>query len=622
MRTTDWTRLDRWAERLTLIAIASFLLAYFSFTNSLKDAVQPLLLNLAVILAVIVSGLRFSVGQPLRLPAGWCWLAAAALAFWSLRSVKIWAERPAFSQLEAYQQLEVFFLFLLMPQLVPDRRRLGQLAGAVLIVSTLLACLAIGARVLGGGNHSQLGFAYPTGNPNLTTLILEPGLLLSLGGVCYLRVRQSDLPAVLAGCSLLIHLLARGISSSMGGMIAVAAGVVLMACLLLRGWLQRLSVATGLVGLVLLVAVFARPPEVARRSIGLRKVLWRQAWGLYISSPRTMALGCGLGNYLPASIPFRVDNYYSQPEQAATSPHPHNLLLRTAAELGGVGVLLLLIWLLTLYDRGLTLVASGERDLKYYGAISLAVLTSLLVHAQVTWFLLHPLGLFLFWGWAGVLAAGVEQCPEREAPRVGLGLVFCTFPVLLLSTAYWIFVVTPFMGHLDTRQGKRLMAEARRTPGPGARQEQFRLAADYLGRGLDRLTPKRSESFGSLLARERLGMALHNSSRLGQAKLVWQDLENRCPGFGDVQFHLARVSLALRQPQEANRYYLDYFQRNPVEPRAYATWWRHQDELGRNPIVVDQVIGHLQRGVSLAPAGPRKAALIDLQRRFEVLLRN
>ncbi len=613
--------LTRSADWLAWIAIGTLLLAYFSFSTALKDATAPLLLHLAVMLSVIVSGLRFSSGQALRLPANWCWLGAALFTFWGLLS-KLWADNPAFHSQAAYLQLEVFFLFLLMPQLAPDRRRMGQLARVALIASTAFASAAIWSRLTGTGRHSLLGFGYPTGNPNLTTLLLEPGLMLALGGALYLWSQGRRRESGLAGLALGVHLAALLLNRSIGGMLGVGAGLLLLTALLQHGARRRICLASGLLAVVLVFAVFARPPEAVRGSVVLRQAFWKQAWGLYTSNRQTTLIGRGLGNYLPSAIPYRHDDYFRQPVRAATTPHPHNYLLRTAAELGGVGILLLLFLLLTLVDRALRLAAKTDRpDLRYRGAIGLAGLASLMAHANVTWFLSHPLGLFLFWGWAGALAATVEQPVEPEPPRLALGLSVSLLPAAMLGMAYTLFVALPFTGQLDAYRAKQLIQQARTTPGPAQRAEQYRTAADYLERAIGRVTT-RAETFDSLMMRDRLGQVAFLSGNARRALDAWGLLESICPGFGQNQWRIASVSTSMGEAALANRFYLLYFQRDPVQPAAYDEWWRHHALLKTDGKIVDRIVGQIQRGVLLLPPGEQRQQLLDLQRRFEVLLQN
>ena len=305
----------------------------------------------SVVPLAIVAGSLLS-GQARRpSPLEFGFLAAlAGLLGWTLISA-IWSLDQTASLLDAQRLLLYASTAAALVLLARPGSRPSLLVGVLVAITVLcaagLADAAVGDDPIGAvtddpGSDDRL--AEPIGYANGVAVLASMGMLLALG-LAFVTARRS----LRMACALLILLLAltQYLTYSRGGWLALAVG--LLALLVARsGSLDRRIVVVG--GAVLLLAVtvagvaFARsfsaptttPAEGAARlrtlSGSSRGDYWRVALRTVGDEP---LLGSGAGSYRRTW--FR-DRPVPQPARDA-----HSLYLETLAELGPIGLLLLLV---------------------------------------------------------------------------------------------------------------------------------------------------------------------------------------------------------------------------------------------------------------------------------------
>ncbi|HZM18279.1 MAG TPA: O-antigen ligase family protein, partial [Gaiellaceae bacterium] len=304
----------------------------------------------SVVPLAIVAGSLLS-GQARRpSPLELAFLAAlAGLLGWTLISA-IWSLDPTASLLDAQRLLLYASTAAALVLLARPGSTTSLLVGVLVAITVLciagLADAAVGDDPIGAvtddpGSDDRL--AEPIGYANGVAVLASMGMLLALG-LALVAARRS----LLVACALLIPLLAltQYLTYSRGGWLAFAVG--LLALLVARiGSLDRRIVVAGCAVLLLAVTVagveFARsfsaptttPAEGAARlrtlSGSSRADYWRVALRTVEDEP---LLGAGSGSYRRA---WYRDRPVPQPARDA-----HSLYLETLAELGPLGLLLLL----------------------------------------------------------------------------------------------------------------------------------------------------------------------------------------------------------------------------------------------------------------------------------------
>lgn len=307
-----------------------------------------------------VAGIQLTLGRsprPSRL--GIASLAAlVGLAAWMLLS-DVWGVGGT----DARREAERCFLYVAA-------------LGALLAVARRGTARALLAGLLGGITALAL-FAlvqHALGDPGLDpyqgALLREPlgyanalGLLAAVGSVLALGL-ASELPGPIARSAALVAggvcAVALALTSSRGAWLALLTGVVVLAVCRLRSR----SVAAALVAGALLVVMLALP----RASFGDRPAYWRVALG---DAADHALVGSGAGSF--------DDVWLERRAIPAFVRDAHSLYLETAAELGVVGLALLLIAL------GAPLVAAARARDRRLVATAAAGYTVLLVHAGLDW---------------------------------------------------------------------------------------------------------------------------------------------------------------------------------------------------------------------------------------------
>jgi O-antigen ligase len=321
------------------------------FLVALASAVFPLLLNRNWRDRARDAGPLLLAAAPLA-----AWLAAV-MAFHSSTTVTI-------NGLQTYQ-IFAFPLVLGAVVLLPQHARI---AAALFAASSVILALT---WVVSGGE----GLAV-SGNKNPAGQYIADAVILVLALAPTWRSRVLCLVPLGAG---LIFTQSRGA--------LLGAGVGIVALLLLRGlgsWRRTLTAVVPLAALVV-VGFFTLPDDVlarstdfssaspdvglgdltaAQRSVQLRETFRDQGWALVDAHP---VFGVGPGNYLtgaPGTEEITID--------------PHNLVIRTAGDLGYPG--LVSFGLLVAVTA---LLALRRRGVNRYAALAIAVQVAVLVHGFV-----------------------------------------------------------------------------------------------------------------------------------------------------------------------------------------------------------------------------------------------
>ena len=293
-------------------------------------------------------------------------IAWAALSF-------AWSDQPS-SALEASYRLALngALLFIVFTA-VRTRRDATRVLAAFVVgatVATLVGILTGGTHAQGADPTARLGIEYENPNQLAATLVASLALAVGLG----LAARRSSLARAAAFGAAAFSLLGILLTVSRGGLVALAVAAV--AAIFLGG---RWRPAAAMVSILLvLCAVFyflALAPPLARERVTAsdagsgREDIWRVAWRVVESNP---VQGIGAGNFPTSSIHYLLapgllrQSQFIVDEQKVT----HNLYLGTWAELGIIGLLLLLSLIVSLLRLGLQAIREFERK----GDISMEIL--------------------------------------------------------------------------------------------------------------------------------------------------------------------------------------------------------------------------------------------------------
>lgn len=286
------------------------------------------------------------------------WATGTVVVGWlMLALVRAWQVGASASQVAPY---------LYAPLLIAGGGWLGWWAGkhvATHIVSTMLAITGVW-MVFGVLLVAEPGKA-PIGYPNANAAL---GIqLLALAALATLRDRTRKL-GWLAIAATVLATLANVSRAGIG--IALGAGAFFALAVAFPRIKARWPVVLGSItacttGAVLLVAIARRVHwriEIDTFVEPTRRYLWNQAWEAFRDRP---ALGHGPGGYAPLNV------LADDPDTMSA----HSLPLHVAAELGGVGLLLLL----ALFACGLTVAARAQTPAAAW--ITVTAWTALTLHA-------------------------------------------------------------------------------------------------------------------------------------------------------------------------------------------------------------------------------------------------
>ncbi|TLZ44619.1 MAG: hypothetical protein E6K32_05280 [Gammaproteobacteria bacterium] len=299
----------------------------------------------------------------------WAFLALfAALTVWTALSAR-WSGQYETSILEA-ERTSVYLIAALAILVGVERPALAQILAGLLAGATAVSAYGLGKFVIGGhplnpieGNllFEPIGYANGLGIYAAIAIVVAVGLALA--------VRRWAARAAALGC-LVVLVPTLYLTSSRGADIAVAAGLTTIAVMS-----RRVSHAgAALLGAAALGAVFAvatvssSEHGIAAQLVGAnRPHYWHVAWKEYTLNPIT---GAGAGTFDSFWLHYRPVSSFAR--------DAHSLYVETLAELGPVGLALLVLAL------AVPLVALRRRGDPLLAATA-AGYVAFVVHAGVDW---------------------------------------------------------------------------------------------------------------------------------------------------------------------------------------------------------------------------------------------
>jgi O-antigen ligase len=296
----------------------------------------------------------------------------AALLFltWVLAS-SLWAADAGTAVYTGFQVLQALLLVMIVFTAASTPRHFRWIVWAFILGALLdmLAGFFPGATPAVDpetGTSARLGGA--TGDPNHLAAVLVPALVLSLFAQAAIRSPLARLLLVASTVTLAIGIL---LTESRGAI--VAAGVALVAMMVLAGPVRARAVSGGLVvaaGGILYYALIASPAALARvTSFGSgsgRTNLWSVAMDAFKSHPIG---GIGAGNFTVVEQAFAIGNVsLTRTSDVVLNHVVHNSYLQVLAELGVVGYVLfafLLVGALVIAWKAVqTFANSGDREME------------------------------------------------------------------------------------------------------------------------------------------------------------------------------------------------------------------------------------------------------------------
>jgi O-antigen ligase len=352
-----------WIEVLPALVVFGFVLVVGLsgggfFPRTWRLAVLALLLVSA---ATLVAHDRIALGR-----RDWVALGAfAALTAWTAASSN-WSSLPTASLIEAERAL-LYAVALLAVLLGVGRRELPLLLAGALAGVAGVGAYALGRHVFSPppldpfqGSHLHEPFGYS----NAIGIFFVLGIVLAVG----LAVAARSPTARLAALSPLVVLVpALYLTSSRGAWIALPVGIV--ACLFVGGAVRSRVALLGLlvVGVAVAIVLGSEGGQALTLFGENRPHYWRVAWEDVETNP---ALGSGAGTFGSFWLEHRpVDEFVHD---------AHSLFLESLAELGPLGLALLVIGL------GVPLLGlRRRRDL--FVAAAAGAYAAFLLHAAVDW---------------------------------------------------------------------------------------------------------------------------------------------------------------------------------------------------------------------------------------------
>ncbi|MEJ7783954.1 MAG: O-antigen ligase family protein [Solirubrobacteraceae bacterium] len=290
-------------------------------------------------------------------PGAWAWPLGGFLAWISLSS--LWAKDAGVS-LEVLREYVAAVAVLAVLALSLARPRhialvaLAFVAGAVLSVLAGLAGLAAAsttADAIDTATRSRISGG--AGDPNALAAMLVPAVAIAVGLLSYYRH-----PVLRLGLIAATLVMSYGfvLTQSRGGFLAA-----LVAAALSLAMARRLAVLASVVAVLAVAgAIFAMSPGALGRVTNYdgggtgRADLWTVAWRMAADHPLQ---GVGVGNYVVRSREYVLQRpgalEYSELIIADKPLVAHNVYLQTLAEVGAVGLALLLAVLASSLGAGL-----------------------------------------------------------------------------------------------------------------------------------------------------------------------------------------------------------------------------------------------------------------------------
>lgn len=285
--------------------------------------------------------------NPVRTAQG-LWLA---FLLWSFASV-YWSDAPAYAHGGACLiAIQSFWAFALAFGL---NRRAAVLAGHLLVaVLTATAALAIAYHAQ---RNPTLRASYPVGNPIFLASCLLPGIVVALvtlvmGAVGAVRgaAKRGLLSASFAAAALVLLVWAFWLTRSRGPALGLMLALVMLSgCIVPRRW--RKPFIIGAIGGIVLLSAYLLSQRFAASATGrsasmrLRLYTWPYAFDLFQQHPLR---GWGQGAFCMKGDALAIPDVENDPGPLEDwIANAHNEWLEIAAELGSVGLVLVMAVLL------------------------------------------------------------------------------------------------------------------------------------------------------------------------------------------------------------------------------------------------------------------------------------
>jgi len=333
----------------------------------------------------------------------------------------------------------------------------GKLAARLLVaIAAVTACLAVWYYY---GRNPSIRAKFPFGNPQYLAACLIPGIILSVtliverahaGSLRIAPVRSVAL-IVPALATLGAALWAFRLAGSRGAAVGLAFGLMAMLFFVVRGWLKivpvLLAIALSVGGWFLLLDQANQHSMTGRDStIRFRLYTWQFAWTMFLDEPVT---GFGQGGFTLHGDGFVSDVILDDPQVfTARVAHAHNEWLEILADLGSVGLVLMLgVLCFTLAAGHAALKSTEDRALRWtliglMGAlVALAVEQSFGVGLRVSGVpTVYYTLIGLVWAVSGIAGSrDIWRLPRGRRGRGALGVTALAFGLasLVLSQADW-----------------------------------------------------------------------------------------------------------------------------------------------------------------------------------------
>lgn len=364
-RNWSWLRATTFSSGFAVVTVVAFADGgYFPETWAWMTLALASLAGIALLLRQdLVLGRHDFAGLVLLASfAGWVGLSA------------VWSTAPDDSLQEAGRSL-IYVAAVFAFMLLVDRDRIREYLAGIAAAATLVAGYSLGERILGGEPIRSdpiqgTRLIEPLGYANALGILASLGVLISVGMAVHAGSRQSR-AMWLASLLLLVPTFVW--TESRGSSLAIIAGLCVLGvaerqrlAALLPGS-RRLHTAAGAAVAGVVVSALAVTAFHTDRPLGPRVDYWSVAWSQW---EENRWLGAGAGTFA---------RYWQREEMTVAVRDAHSLYLETLAELGPVGLMLLLGALAVPL-----LAALNAREHPLTGTC-LSAYTAYLVHAGVDW---------------------------------------------------------------------------------------------------------------------------------------------------------------------------------------------------------------------------------------------
>ena len=227
---------------------------------------------------------------------------------------------------------------------------------------------------------------------------------------------------IITGILAILIVLALIFSRSRGGQVVL---VVQLLCILtylvqkkdhdqirnfLAGGVLTVVLYVGLMYLIKVSAVdqyFDTPPSIANvftgelnawNNLANRLVFWETGWGIFKDYWLT---GTGPWTYellFPVYLGKETSGLVEGFAYVVNPPHSHNIFVQTATDTGVIGLGLLILFMITVYFRGINLLRNAPPEIKSFLFFLILSLTGFMIHNQIeyNWIQIHFIYPFIF----------------------------------------------------------------------------------------------------------------------------------------------------------------------------------------------------------------------------------